>query len=66
MHLGLRGARSTLSVLLKALGLTYDLKELEDEIKAQEADDEEMTTRQRSKLDTINKLKRYKDTNYIG
>lgn len=66
MHLGLRGAKSTLELLMKTCKFSYTLDDLDAEIIEQESEDDETTMRQHTKIDTINKLKRYKDTNYIG
>ncbi len=62
MYLGLRGARSSLKVLAKALKLKVSLKDLDDEI-AEEDKDEVKTN---PKLKDISKLSKHKDINYIG
>lgn len=66
MHLGLRAAKSTLKLLMNTQGFDYELEDLEEELREQESPSEESSTKQHAKLDTINKLKRFKDTNYIG
>jgi proteasome assembly chaperone (PAC2) family protein len=62
MYLGLRGAKATLNVLFSLFSCSFDLSTLDDEIR--QVEDEPPTPRPR--IDAINKLKRFQDTNYIG
>jgi hypothetical protein len=61
LHAGFEGAKSSLAVLAKYLGIKFDYVALDEAIKEiRNAPETE------SKLETINKLKSYKETTYIG
>jgi uncharacterized protein len=62
MYLGLRGAKAILNILFSLFDFSYDLSSLDDEIRELE----EAPKAPRPRIDAINKLKRYQDTNYIG
>ena len=62
MYLGLKGAKAVMQLLMKTIGFELSLKDLDDEITQMEKDEEP----QKHKLKSLNKLKRAKDTNYIG
>jgi len=64
MYLGLRGAKSVLQILKETLALDFNLEDLDEEILNMEA--EEDMAKPNPKIDAINRLKRYRDTNYIG
>jgi proteasome assembly chaperone (PAC2) family protein len=66
MHLGLRGAKSTLTILMKELGMNYKLSSIEEELEEQESGGDAEVLKNHPKLSTINKLKRKPDINYIG
>ncbi len=64
MYLGLRGAKATLELIKKLYKFTYSLSEIDEEIQALEDESQEDIDPARKKH--LNKLKHYRDTNYIG
>jgi uncharacterized protein len=63
MYLGLKGAKESLAILCKVYKIKVNFKELEKEIAAMDsADGEEHDP----KLASLQKLKKHKETNYIG
>lgn len=62
MYLGLKGAKASLKILMSALGFELDLADLDEEIRQMDEEEEP----QKHKLKSLNKLKRAKDTSYIG
>jgi uncharacterized protein len=63
MYLGLMGAKSSLEILNKVYDLKVNLKALEKEIRIMESDDGEDHD---PKMSSLQKLKKLKETNYIG
>ncbi|MBN1275372.1 PAC2 family protein [Candidatus Woesearchaeota archaeon] len=64
MYLGLKGAKSILGLLDERFGFGISFDGLDEEIA--QLDDESPDQKSNPKLDSINRLKRYKDMNYIG
>ncbi|MBD3209536.1 PAC2 family protein [Candidatus Woesearchaeota archaeon] len=65
MYLGLKGARVILELLTETLGIAVPLDDLDQEIADLDKEDDGDQGKH-TKLESINRLKRYKDTNYIG
>ena len=63
MYIGIRGAREIINVLNKKYSLKISTKNITKEIKKL---DEEMNSETSKKHKTLNQLKQYKETNYIG
>ncbi len=66
MYLGLRGAKATLMLLKKIYDFTISFDDLDVEIEQIEKQSDDQDSKKNPKIDAINKLKRYRDTNYIG
>ncbi len=65
MHIGIRSAKAILEVLNARFGLSVPLDDLEKELADGESDEDSSPSGSK-KLDTVNKLKKYRDINYIG
>lgn len=65
MHLGLRAAKSTLTLLKSFYDFDYSFDDLDEEIEQMESD-EEPKEKDDKKKPTLQKLKKYKDISYIG